>query len=159
MTGQFYFTTLAAIALSVAGFASLVAALRSDGRWSQDDLWRLRSIVRESLTAVVLSVLPLPIYYAVGGEEPLTIRVASGLIVANFAYAIWGIWRQRKDWKDAAWIRRAIVLVGLQLLLQLANVWLASLPLLMFGLLGILVHPMQLFLRVLADFRPPLDES
>lgn len=53
VTGQFFFTTIAGLALSVAGFATLVTALRSEGRWSRTSLWRLRNIVGESLTMAI----------------------------------------------------------------------------------------------------------
>ena len=46
-----------------------------------------------------------------------------------------------------------------QLLVQLANVFLGSLPLLMLGLLGWLSFPIQLFMRVIQDFRPPTREE
>jgi mevalonate pyrophosphate decarboxylase len=50
VTDQFYFATIAGIALSAAGFAGLVTALRGDGQhWSRTELWRLRNIVQSSL--------------------------------------------------------------------------------------------------------------
>jgi hypothetical protein len=95
MTGQFFFTTVAALALSTAGFASLVTAWRRQGRWSKTDLWRLRGIVGESLTVTLVSMLPLPIYYAVGGDESFTFRILSGVLAAKFALAIWRDGRAR----------------------------------------------------------------
>lgn len=58
VTDQFYVTTIAGIALSAAGFAGLVTALRGDGRWSKTELWRLRNLVQSALTLVVVSLLP-----------------------------------------------------------------------------------------------------
>ena len=159
MNGQFYFTTLAGLALSVAGFAGLVTALRGGGRWSRNDLWRLRQIVGESITLVVLAVIPLPIYYAVAGDEPLTIRIASALLALWLGRALVGTWRERGDWRDNRWIRQALLLVGVQFAAQAANVALAWLPLLMAGLLALLFHPMQLFWRVIQDFQPPIDDE
>jgi hypothetical protein len=156
LTGQFFFTTIAALALSTAGFASLVTALRTDGRWSRDALWRLRGIVGESLTITLVAVLPLPVYYAVGGDEPLTIRIISGLLVLKFVRAIWTTLGERAEW-GRAYAVRAVLVVGVQLLAQLANVWLASLALLMFGLLAWFSFPIQLLFRILRDFQPPVD--
>lgn len=68
-TGQFFFTTIAGLALSAAGFASLVTALRTDGLWSRTSLWRLRNIVGESLTIMVIAITPLPLHYARDGDE------------------------------------------------------------------------------------------
>ena len=49
------------------------------------------------------------------------------------------------------------MLLGIQLVLQLANVALASLPLLMFGFIWWLTFPIQLLFRVIQDFQPPID--
>jgi len=157
MTDQFYFTALAGIALSVAGFAGLVTALRQDGRWSRADLWRLRNIVQVSLLIVVLGLIPQPIYRAVGGDEQLTIRIVSALLVVVFADGIRRTLSERSEW-GTAWARRTVVIVGAQLVAQLVNVLVASLPLLLFGLLLGLIFPMQLFLRVIQDFQPPTDD-
>jgi anti-sigma-K factor RskA len=80
VTGQFFFTTIAALALSTAGFASLVTALRHEGRWSRVSLWRLRAIVGESLTITIVAILPLPLYYALDGDEAAVIRITSGVL-------------------------------------------------------------------------------
>jgi hypothetical protein len=158
MTDQFYFTTLAGIALNVAGFAGLVTALRRDGRWSRTELWRLRNIVRSSLTVVVVGLIPQPIYRAVGGDEQLTIRIVSALLVVVLADGIRRAFAERHQW-GAGWFRSAVVIGGGQLVVQLANVLVASLPLLLFGLLLRLIFPMQLFLRVIRDFQPPTEDG
>ena len=156
MTGQFFFTTIAALALSTAGFASLVTALRHEGRWSRTSLWRLRAIVSESLTITVVAVLPLPIYYAVSGDEPLVIRIMSGILALKFAIAGWRALGERGQW-GTRYAVQAVLLLAIQLAAMLANVWLASLALLMFGLLAWLTFPIQLLFRIIRDFQPPVD--
>ena len=156
MTDQFYFTTIAGIALSAAGFAGLVTALRGDGRWSKTELWRLRSLVRSSLTLVVVSLLPEPIYRAVG-DEPLTIRIMSAGIALLLANFIRRAIAERREWPGFA--REAGLIVGGQLVIQLVNIYLASLALLMLGLVGLLLGTLQLFMRVIRDFRPPGRED
>lgn len=156
MNGQFFFTTVAALALSTAGFASLVAALRHEGRWSRVSLWRLRRIVGESLTITVVAVLPLPAYYALGGDEPLTIRIISGVLAAKFIQALGGAFAERGEW-GARFAVQALVLLMIQLAAQVVNLWLASLALLMFGLLAWLTFPIQLLFAVIRDFQPPVD--
>ncbi len=156
MTGQFFFTTVAALALSTAGFASLVTALRGSGRWSKESLWRLRGIVGESLTITVVAILPLPIYYALGGDEPLTIRILSGVLAIKFVWAIVRSLRERREWA-ARYTIQAVLLVAIQLVAQLANLQVASLALLMFGLLLWLSYPIQLLFAVIRDFQPPVD--
>jgi hypothetical protein len=153
MTGQFFFTTVAALALSTAGFASLVTAWRQGGRWSRTAVWRLRGIVGESLTITLVAVLPLPVYYAVGADEPLTFRIISGVLALKFTFAIWRAVRERGEW-GARYTVQAVVLLAIQLVAQVANVWLASLPLLMFGLLAWFSFPIQLLFAVIRDFKP-----
>ena len=156
MTGQFFFTTIAALALSTAGFASLATALRREGRWSRVSLWRLRSIVGESLTITIVAVLPLPLYYALGGDEAAVIRIVSGVLALKFAFAIRHAFSERREW-GTRFAVQAVILLAIQLLAQLANVWLASLPLLMLGLLAWLTFPIQLLFAIIRDFQPPVD--
>ena len=156
MTGQFFFTTVSALALSIAGFAGIVTALRQEGRWPKTWLWRLRAIVGESLTITVVGMLPLPIYYASGGDEPLTIRLMSAVLVGKFVLAIWRTLPQRAEW-GTRFVVRAIVLLVIQAGAQLANLWLAWLAVLMFGLLAWLSFPIQLLFAIIGDFRPPTD--
>jgi hypothetical protein len=157
MTDQFYFATLAGIALSAAGFAGLVTALRGDGRWSRTELWRLRNIVRNSLGIVLVSLLPVPIYRGVGGDEMLVIRIMSALLVFIFAYQLRKAFAESKEWPGYG--REAGTIGGAQLLVQLINVYAASLALLMLGLVVWLTFPLSLFMRVIRDFRPPTRED
>ena len=157
MTDQFYFATLAGIALSAAGFAGLVTALRSHGQWSRSDLWRLRNIVQSSLMIVVVSLLPVPIYRGVGGDEQLTIRIMSGLLVLILVDRMRAAITERKEWPGFA--REAGFIVGAQVVVQLINIYAASPALLMLGLLFWLGFPLQLFMRVIRDFRPPIRDD
>lgn len=156
MTGQFFFTTVAALALSTAGFVSLVTALRRQGHWSKTELWRLRAIVSESLTITLVAMLPLPVYYAAGGNEALTFRIVSGALALKFVFAIRSAIAERGAW-GRRYAVQAVVLLGIQLAAQAANVVLASLPLLMFGLLAWFSFPVQLLFAVIRDFQPPVE--
>ena len=156
MTGQFFFTTIAALGLSTAGFASLVTALRREGRWSRISLWRLRAIVGESLTITIVAILPLPIYYAVSGDEALVIRIISGVLALKFAFSIVRTIPERREW-GTRYVAQAVALIAIQLVAQVANLRLASLALLMFGLLLWLAYPVQLLFAVIRDFQPPVD--
>jgi len=157
VTDQFYFATLAGIALSAAGFAGLVTALRGEGQWTRTELWRLRNIVRSSLAIVAVSLLPVPLYRGVGGDEMLVIRVMSALLVVIFSFELRRAFAENKEWPGLA--REAGPIVGAQLLVQVINVYLASLALLMLGLVAWLMFPLQLFMRVIRDFRPPTRED
>ena len=75
------FLSVSGLALSVAGFAGLVSAFRGrDQGWTRAELWRLRMIARLSFILVFLALLPFPLY-ALTGDEPLVIRIASTLII------------------------------------------------------------------------------
>jgi len=156
MTGQFFFTTVAALALSTAGFVSLVTALRRQGHWSKTELWRLRAIVSESLTITLVAMLPLPIYYAVGADEGLTFRIVSGALVLKFVLAIRSAIGERGVW-GRRYAIQAVALLVIQLAAQVANLFLGSLPLLMFGLLAWFSFPVQLLFAVIRDFQPPVE--
>ena len=101
-------------------------------------------------------MLPLPLYYAVGGDERTVFRIMSGVIAIKFGFAIVTSVRERAEW-GTRYTVQAVVLVGLQLAAQVANLWLASLPLLMFGLLLWFSFPIQLLFAVIRDFQPPVD--
>jgi hypothetical protein len=157
VTDQFYFATLAGLALSAAGFAGLVTALRGSGQWSRTELWRLRNIVQSSLAIVVVCLLPVPIYRLVGGDEPLVIRIMSALLVLVLTDRVRATIGERREWPGFA--REAGLILGVQVVAQVVNVYVASLGLLMFGLLVWLGFPLQLFMRVIRDFRPPVHED
>lgn len=156
MTGQFFFTTIAGLALSVAGFASIVTALRQEGRWTATWLWRLRAIVAESLTITVVAMLPLPIYYASAGDEPLTIRLMSAVLAGKFLIAIARTLPTGAQW-GRRYVVQAVLLLAIQAGAQLANLWLGWLAVLLFGLLAWLSFPIQLLFAIVRDFRPPTD--
>ena len=156
MTGQFFFTTIAVLALSTAGFASLVTALRHEGRWSRVSLWRLRAIVGESLTITIVAIFPLPLYYALDGDETEVIRVTSGVVAIKFALAIWRTLAERGEWGPRNTVE-TVILLAIQLFVQLPNVWVGALPILMFGLLVWLTFPIQLLFAIIRDFQPPVD--
>jgi len=155
MTDQFYFLTLAGLGLSVAGFAGLVTALRGDGRWSRADLWRLRNIIGTSLLFVFVALLPVPIFRAVG-DERLTISIMSAVVALIFVNGVIRAFREDREWPGYA--RQAAFILAPQIALMLLNVYLGWIALLMFGLLSVLLYPVQLFIRVIRDFEPPTEE-
>ena len=155
MTDQFYYLTLAGLGLSVAGFAGLVTALRGDGRWSKSDLWRLRNIIGTSLLFVFVALLPVPIFRAVG-DERLTISIMSAVVALIFANGVARAFREGREWPGYA--RQAALVLAPQIALMVLNVFLGSIALLMFGLLAVLLYPVQLFIRVIRDFQPPTTE-
>jgi len=63
---------------------------------------------------------------------------------------------ERREW-GTRYTVQAVLLLAAQLVAQVANLWLASLALLMFGLLVWLTFPIQLLFAIIRDFQPPVD--
>jgi hypothetical protein len=85
MPGQPFLLTVAGLALSVAGFAGLMAAFRRDASWTPTDLWRLRGIVRLSFLCMFLALAPVPIFTLVQNEA-LAVAISSLLVASVYAW-------------------------------------------------------------------------
>jgi uncharacterized membrane protein YuzA (DUF378 family) len=104
-----------------------------------------------------LGLVPVPLYYAVGGDQLLTIRLASLVIGFAETWELMLILRQRRHWENQRWIGPLVGIVSLEVAFNLLNAILGALPLLMIGLLVWLAHPVSLFIRVVRDFQPPVS--
>lgn len=146
MEGQFFFTAIAGLALSLAGFASLIAWLRDDsGTWDAINLWRAKNIVREALSIVFLAMVLIPIF-SITNDIRVTTRFGSvGLVLSTLIGVLINrhpdpaIWVPRISWK--------IYMTGAAIYgaLQLVNIWLASLGVLQIGFLLELASPAGIF--------------
>ena len=131
------FLSVSGLALSVAGFAGLVSAFRGrDQGWTRAELWRLRMIARLSFILVFLALLPFPLY-ALTGDEPLVIRIASTLIILAHLFGMLEPRFDRRNWPGQTWVPNTLEL----------------------ALLARLVHPINLFLLVLRSFEPPVIDA
>ena len=155
MTFQFFYLSVAGLALSVAGFAGLVTAFRHGDGWTRTSLWRVRNIVRLSVSLVVIALLPFPVF-ALTNDEPIAIRVTAVALIAILFYDLLSAWRERRQWSDASWVWVFLGVGSLELLLHVATFVFASPGLLMLSLIGRLEHPMHLFYNVISSFRPPI---
>ena len=147
---------MAGLALSVAGFGALVTAFRRGAAWSRTEVSRLRNIVQLGFVCMFLGLVPVPVYYAVGGDQLLTIRLASLVIAFAETWELMLILRQRRHWENQSWVGPLVGIVSLEVAFNLLNAVLGALPLLMVGLLLWLAHPVYLFIRVVHDFQPPV---
>ena len=146
MEGQFFFTTVAGLSLSIAGFASLIAWLRDDPQtWDPINLWRVKAIVGEALTLVFLVLILIPIY-TFTDDIQITIRLGSVAFMLSIAYQMIvnrspdpAIWTPRISWV------LYMVSGGVYFLLHLANLWLASLGLLQLMALLAWISPAGIF--------------
>jgi hypothetical protein len=146
MEGQFFFTAIAGLSLSLAGFASLIAWLRDDsGTWDPINLWRVQNIVREALTIVFLAMVLIPIF-SMTNDIRVTTRFGSVGLVLGILIGVLGnrhpdpaIWVPRISW--------TIYMTGGAIYgaLQLVNIWLASLGILQLGFLLELFGPAGIF--------------
>jgi hypothetical protein len=155
MTFQFFYLSIAGLALSVAGFAGLVTAFRHDDGWTRTSLWRVRNIVRLSISLVLIALLPFPVF-ALTNDEPIAIRVTAVALIAVLLYDLASAWRGRREWSEGSWVRAYLALGSLELLLHVLTFVFASPGLLMLSLIGRLEHPMHLFYNVISSFRPPI---
>jgi hypothetical protein len=111
--GQPFFTTIAGLAVSLAGFGAVIAWLRDDpSGWDPVNLWRVKTIVRHALTIAFLCLTLVPIH-TFTQDDPITIRIGSALVAL---FALSDIWRVRQPdpvvWDPISW-RVFVVTSGL----------------------------------------------
>lgn len=155
LTGQFFFLTLAGLALSIAGFAGLVGAFRQGDTWTKTAVWRLQNIVRLAFIAMFLCLTPV-IVFTLSGDEPFAIRATSLACVGAALYEIASVIRERAQWTSRSWIPVYLAIASAELALHSYNVVAGSVGVLMIQLAVRIEHPAHLFYRVIASFRPPL---
>lgn len=146
MEGQFFFTTVAGLSMSIAGFASLIAWLRADsGNWDPINLWRVKTIVREAFTLVFLSLALIPIF-SLTNDIRATIQWASAGMMLAIVIEVFinrhpdpTIWKPRVSWMVY------MVASGIYFAVDLVNIRLASLGLLQIMFLLTLASPAGIF--------------
>jgi hypothetical protein len=154
----FFFLSMAGLGLSVAGFAGLVSAFRRrDEGWTRTELWRLRTIARLSFVLVFLALLVFPLY-ALSGDETAVIRVLSASIVLLYLGEIIAPGFDRTNWPGRSWLYSALV-DALFALVSLVNLVAGQTGLLELALVLRLLHPVNLFLKVLRSFEPRVIET
>ncbi|MGH8951303.1 MAG: hypothetical protein ACRDX9_07745 [Acidimicrobiia bacterium] len=145
MEGQPFFTTVAGLAVSLAGFGAVIAWLRDDpSGWDPVNLWRVKTIVRHALTIAFLGLALVPIH-TFTQDDAATIRVGSAL-AALFSFS--DTWRVRdRDpvvWDPVSWRVFISMTMGLGLIGIVNVVW-ASLGMLQVLVLILLTSPAGIF--------------
>jgi hypothetical protein len=143
--GQPFFTSIAGLAVSLAGFGAVIAWLRDDpSGWDPVNLWRVKTIVRHALTIAFLSLSLVPIY-TFTQDVATTIRIGSALGVV---FAGSDMWRFRHPdpevWDAVSW-RVFMTTSGLLGLLGVGNIVWASLGVLQVLILAVLTSPAGIF--------------
>jgi hypothetical protein len=143
--GQPFFTTIAGLAISLAGFGAVIAWLRDDpSGWDPVNLWRVKTIVRHALTIAFLCLTLVPIH-TFTQDDTATLRIGSAAVVL---FVIPDLWRVRRPdpvvW-DPLSLRVYLVISGVLGLLALANVGWGSLGVLQALILVLLTSPAAIF--------------
>lgn len=155
MEGQFYLMGIAGLAVSLAGFSSLLTLFRAPHSWDQVTLWRARTIVRASLDAAAAALVPVPVFYLTGSTD-WAIRAGTALIlVLSIFSAIRSSPRRNPEaWPEGYSIVPFYIINAVTLALMGLNLVLASLGLLLLLLLWALGLPASIFATVVEEFRP-----
>ena len=156
MEGQPFFTTVAGLAISLAGFGSVIAWLRDDPtRWDPINLWRVKTIVRHALTIAFLGLSLIPVF-TITASERATLRFGSAAIVA---FSIYDLWRHRERdpvvWDPPASWQVFMLTTAVFGLLQLLNLWWVSLGVLQVGALVLLTSPAGIFYNFVKEMGRP----
>jgi hypothetical protein len=143
--GQPFFTTIAGLSISIAGFGAVIAWLRDDpSGWDPINLWRVKTIVRHALIIAFFCLSLVPIY-TFTQEDLTTIRIASAITVL---FEVTDLWRIR-DPDPAVWdplsLRVYFMASGFLAVLGLVNVFWGSLGLLQVLVLALLTSPAGIF--------------
>ncbi len=147
MEAEGILTTLAEVAIAIAGFSGIVVALQNRALvWSETDKMRFSMLLQVSFEGVAFSLIPI-VLYLMHLSEPLVWRWSSGLwlvcIAGMLAYRARQVLRVAApgaDTSNAVW-GFIFVIFCASVLLQVANVaWLlASWPHVVTVILGMLV--------------------
>lgn len=145
MEGQPFFTTIAGLSVSIAGFGAVIAWLRDDpSGWDPINLWRVKTIVRHALTIAFFCLSLVPIH-TFTQNDLTTIRIASALTVL---FDITDMWRIR-DPDPAVWdpvsLRVYLMTSGFFGVLGIVNVFWGNLGLLQVVVLALLTSPAGIF--------------
>lgn len=155
MEGQFYFRGIAGLAVSLAGFSSLLTLFRAPDAWDAVTLWRAKTIVRASLDAASAALVPVPVFYLTGSAD-WAIRAGGAVLLAlSISSTIRSSpQRQPEAWPEGYSVVPFYVISAFSFALMLLNLVLANLGLLLLLLLWELGLPASIFALVVEEFRP-----
>jgi hypothetical protein len=143
--GQPFFTSIAGLSVSLAGFGAVIAWLRDDpSGWDPINLWRVKTIVRHALTISFLCLSLVPIH-TFTQDDVTTIRVGSCLAAL---FAMSDMWRVRRPdpvvW-DPLSLRVFMMTSGALAIVGLGNIFWGELGVLQALVLVLLTSPAAIF--------------
>jgi hypothetical protein len=150
-----YLFSVAALSVTLAGFAGLVAAFRRGPELMPIDIYRLRQIAEFGLgnALIALSIIPLS---TTTGDLTLAVRIcgAIGLVFIFVGAALLLRRRRGLGVRGQAGVNPIIVIIDLAAIASgVATVLVGSVGLLEWELLFLLARPMLAFTFVLASLR------
>lgn len=154
MPGEFFFLTFGGLGISIAGFAGLIFALdRRDHPNPAIVRWRIRHIASTGLSIAQVGLLVFPVFFLTDSVV-WTIRWVS-LVGLLFNVGFFRVDMRSGDaWPDD---RRRRLVVGIGSVVMLgwaANVYLASVGLLMLLFVIWISAAIGTFMNAIAEFRP-----
>ena len=145
MEGQPFFTTIAGLSVSLAGFGAVIAWLRDDpSGWDAVNLWRVKTIVRHALTIAFLCLTLVPIH-TFTQDDMTTTRLGSALGVLFVISDMWQVRNPDRVVWDPVSLRVYVAINVALTLAGLVNIVWASLGLLQALVLFFLTSPAAIF--------------
>jgi hypothetical protein len=158
---------IAGIAMSFAGFAGLLLAVRpKDSPWHPAEIGQVNAIVGYALTALFAALFLVPLASLIGVTQAIQVTSAGALAVAFYQHQLraetaWTRWRQLERLSRRVWLIEGggfVVLAIAEQLLLLANVVQPSQELYELALTTMLGTPALIFLVVISQVgRPRVD--
>jgi hypothetical protein len=148
-----FLLSIAALSLSLAGLAGLVAGLRRSDGLRPLDMFRLREIVEFAFANALIALLVLPVATLTGSVDTAVRVVATAALAYLIGISLVLFRRLRTaDIAMTAWVRFAAALDALIVVTSVAAIITGSLAVLQLLLILFLARPMMVFLFVLASF-------
>lgn len=150
-----YFFSIAALSVSLAGFAGLIAAFRRGAEWRPMDLFRVREIIEFGFVNAILALLTVPLIATVH-DVSRTASIVCALVAAYLLVTSILLVRRRESLdlpRTFGWYVPATLVTGAAFVLAVAGAVTAEPALLLWTLLAMLGRPMLAFVLVLALLR------
>jgi len=164
MPGESYFMAFGGLGLSLAGFAGLIAALKTADEVSAPiTAYRIRVIVVLGLALVFVGFGTVAAY-SVFGDVSTAVRVGTILLALTFIRGLLIDTRPGPAWQLGSESQRwfSIGVLGLMLVAAIGNLMLASVPFLQALMILGLVGPLTIFYNTIKDateVRAPVNED
>jgi len=155
---------IAGIAMSFAGFAGLLLAVRpKDSPWLPAEIGQVNAIVGYALSALFAALFVVPLSSLIGVTSAIRVTSGAALVIAFYQHQLrvgtaWTRWRQLERLSRRVWVIEGgafVVLAIAEQLLLLANIVQPSQELYELALTTMLGTPALIFLVVISQVGRP----